>query len=51
MKNPTDHNTSIYLKYKRILQRLLRKTEREHYEKRLKENIGNVKKLGILSEK
>ena len=43
-KNPTDENKNIYLNHKRLLQKLLRQSERLHYDDLLKQHIGNIKK-------
>lgn len=44
IKYKTDENKKSYLEYKRILNKLLRQGEREHYDNLFKENIGNIKK-------
>lgn len=44
VKRATNDNKSKYLNYKRILQRILRHAEREHYDSLFKQNIGNLKK-------
>lgn len=44
IKNPSDENCTKYHEYKRTLNKLLRNSERMHYDDLFKQNIGNIKK-------
>lgn len=44
LKFRAEENRKSYLEYKRILNRLLKKCERDHYDNLFKQNIGNIKK-------
>ena len=44
IKSSTVFNINKYLDYKRKLQNLLRRSERNHYEELFRNNVGNIKK-------
>ena len=44
IKSQTLLSKNKYLDYKRTLQKLLRKAERNHYDELFKQNVGNIKK-------
>ena len=44
-KSKSAESQKAYKEYKRILNKLLRQTERNHYDELLKENKSNLKKV------